>query len=74
MILIRFPGNEREALAQAVETLVTEHAEELPESFTVLQPGQAPHHPALLIRAATLDAPTALPVALPSAAIRRAGR
>ena len=41
VILIRFPGNERRSLALAVTDLVAEHGQELPGSFTVLQPGQA---------------------------------
>lgn len=39
VILIRFPGNTREALGQAVKRLVREHGQELVGSFTVVQPG-----------------------------------
>ena len=40
VILIRFPGNARQSLAQAVSQLLLEHAQALAGSFTVLQPGQ----------------------------------
>ena len=41
VLLIRFPGNERQTLAGAVQDLVAEHGEKLRGSFTVLQPGLA---------------------------------
>jgi predicted nuclease of predicted toxin-antitoxin system len=41
VILMRFPGSERQTLAGSVTALVEEHGEELRGSFTVLQPGQA---------------------------------
>jgi predicted nuclease of predicted toxin-antitoxin system len=39
VILVRFPGNARKALAQTVRQLVQEHGEELSGCFTVVQPG-----------------------------------
>lgn len=39
VILIRFPGHARQALAQAVRQLVQEQGEELLNSFVVVQPG-----------------------------------
>jgi predicted nuclease of predicted toxin-antitoxin system len=41
VILMRFPGSERQTLASSVKALVDEHGAELRGSFTVLQPGQA---------------------------------
>ena len=41
VILIRFPGHERQSQASAVQTLVADHGDDLRGSFTVLQPGQA---------------------------------
>ena len=39
VILIRFPGNVRETLAQNVLHLVQENGEDLVDAFTVIQPG-----------------------------------
>ena len=39
VILIRFPGNARDRLAETVLGLVREHASDLPGSFVVVQPG-----------------------------------
>lgn len=39
VILIRFPSNQRAALAEALLTVVREYAEKLTMSFTVVQPG-----------------------------------
>ncbi len=39
VILIRFPGNARRALAPAVIQLVQEHGESLIRAFVVMQPG-----------------------------------
>jgi predicted nuclease of predicted toxin-antitoxin system len=39
VVLIRFPGNARQALAKAVRRLVQEQGENLLESFVVIQPG-----------------------------------
>lgn len=39
VVLIRFPGNARQALAKAVRRLVHEQGENLLESFVVIQPG-----------------------------------
>jgi len=39
VVLIRFPGNVRKALAQTIRQLVQEHGETLTGSFTVVQPG-----------------------------------
>ena len=39
VILIRFPGNARAALARSVRQLVREHGEELRRAFVVVQPG-----------------------------------
>ncbi|GFP22095.1 hypothetical protein HKBW3S43_00356 [Candidatus Hakubella thermalkaliphila] len=39
VILIRFPGNARKALAQTVRQLVQENGEALSGCFTVVQPG-----------------------------------
>ncbi|MEW5986589.1 MAG: DUF5615 family PIN-like protein [Chloroflexota bacterium] len=39
VILIRFPGNARTTLAEAVTRLVSEHQERLLHSFVVVQPG-----------------------------------
>lgn len=39
VILIRFPGNIRDTLNQAVVKLVREQGEQLYDSFTVIQPG-----------------------------------
>lgn len=40
VILIRFPGNARAALAQTLERLVEEHSSEIANTFVVVQPGQ----------------------------------
>jgi predicted nuclease of predicted toxin-antitoxin system len=40
VILVRFPGNAREGLVQAIDQLVRSEAERLVDSFTVMQPGQ----------------------------------
>ena len=40
VILIRFPGNARRTLAQSVLQLVQDHADDLPNAFVVVQPGQ----------------------------------
>lgn len=40
VILIRFPGNAREGLTRAIDELVRSQAENLADSFTVVQPGQ----------------------------------
>jgi len=39
VILIRYPGNTRAELAQAVLKLVQEHEDSLPSAFVVVQPG-----------------------------------
>jgi len=39
VILIRYPGNARRELAQAITKLVTDRGEELPGAFVVVQPG-----------------------------------
>lgn len=39
VILVRFPGNARTTLGQAIRQLVEEQGEELKHSFTVVQPG-----------------------------------
>jgi hypothetical protein len=39
VILIRYPGNARADLAQAVVKLVQEHEDSLPRAFVVVQPG-----------------------------------
>lgn len=39
VILIRFPGNARETLTQAVRLLIQEHGQELIGAFVVLEPG-----------------------------------
>jgi predicted nuclease of predicted toxin-antitoxin system len=39
VILIRFPGNARSKLAEAITKLVIERGEELPSAFVVVQPG-----------------------------------
>jgi predicted nuclease of predicted toxin-antitoxin system len=39
IVLIRFPGNARKALAGTIRQLVQEHGEALIGSFTVVQPG-----------------------------------
>ena len=39
VILIRFPGNARGKLSDAVRKLVRERGEQLPSAFVVLQPG-----------------------------------
>jgi predicted nuclease of predicted toxin-antitoxin system len=41
VILVRFPGNARQALAASVLDLVRANGEALRGSFTVVQPGQA---------------------------------
>jgi predicted nuclease of predicted toxin-antitoxin system len=41
VILVRFPGNARQALASSVLDLVTANGEALRGSFIVVQPGQA---------------------------------
>jgi predicted nuclease of predicted toxin-antitoxin system len=40
VILIRYPGNARHTLAEAVTRLALERAEQLPGAFVVLQPHQ----------------------------------
>ena len=40
VILIRFPGNARESLVQTMDELVRDQAENLADSFTVVEPGQ----------------------------------
>lgn len=40
VILIRFPGNARSALAQSVMQLVQKYGTELVNAFVVVQPGQ----------------------------------
>jgi predicted nuclease of predicted toxin-antitoxin system len=40
VILVRFPGNAREALTQAIGDLVRSEGANLADSFTVVQPGQ----------------------------------
>jgi predicted nuclease of predicted toxin-antitoxin system len=40
VILIRFPGNTRESLVQTMDELVRDQAENLADSFTVVEPGQ----------------------------------
>ncbi len=40
VILIRFPGNARAALAQTLERFVEEHSNEIANAFVVVQPGQ----------------------------------
>ena len=39
VILIRFPGNARQALVQTVRQMVKEQGERLQEAFVVVQPG-----------------------------------
>ena len=39
VVLIRYPGNARGALAESVLRLVRTHGQELPGSFVVVQPG-----------------------------------
>ena len=39
VILIRFPGNRREALVRTVRILIQEKADEIQGAFVVLQPG-----------------------------------
>jgi predicted nuclease of predicted toxin-antitoxin system len=39
VILIRFPGNVRQTLAQTVKQVVQEHGESLLNAFVVIQPG-----------------------------------
>lgn len=41
VILVRFPGNARQALVRSVLELVAANGDALRDSFTVLQPGQA---------------------------------
>lgn len=41
VLFIRFPGNIRSELSEAVTSLVEEHGSDLVESFTVLEPGRA---------------------------------
>jgi len=41
VVLVRFPGGDRQALATAVVELVTTRGDNLAGSFTVLSPGQA---------------------------------
>jgi predicted nuclease of predicted toxin-antitoxin system len=40
VILIRFPGNARTALAQTLENFVAGHGDEIANAFVVIQPGQ----------------------------------
>jgi predicted nuclease of predicted toxin-antitoxin system len=40
VVLIRFPGNVRKTLGQAVLELVEQKGEELKDAFVVIQPGQ----------------------------------
>jgi predicted nuclease of predicted toxin-antitoxin system len=40
VIFIRFPGDARAALAQAVLDLCQQHGDALPASFAVLEPGK----------------------------------
>lgn len=40
VILVRFPGNAREGLTQAMDELVRSQGQNLANSFTVVQPGQ----------------------------------
>ena len=39
VVLIRYPGNARQALADAIRRVVEEHGDQLGNSFVVLQPG-----------------------------------
>ncbi|MEK7729023.1 MAG: DUF5615 family PIN-like protein [candidate division KSB1 bacterium] len=39
VILIRFPGNARQSLAQTVENVIQEQGENLRNAFVVIQPG-----------------------------------
>lgn len=39
VILIRFPGNARETLAQTIKQIVADHDESLQGTFVVVQPG-----------------------------------
>jgi hypothetical protein len=39
VILMRFPGNARQTLAQAVENVIQEQGENLRNAFVVIQPG-----------------------------------
>ena len=41
VILIRFPGNIRSELPNAIELLITQYAPDLVRCFTVLEPGRA---------------------------------
>ena len=41
VVLLRFPGNVRQALAQTIVQLVQEQDESLVGAFVVVQPGQA---------------------------------